>query len=323
MTVHLRKDRVTGLVVIIIAVLLMFIIPNVLFVVTEMEQAAVVQFGKPVREITEPGLYVRIPLIQKIHRFEKRLLAWDGFPDRMPTKDKKNIFVDTWARWRVTDPLLFFQRRRTIQGGQKILDGLIDSAVRDAVGRHDLIELVRSSNRELAYQTDELADDQIARQAKIQVGRKKVEAEILAAVDGAFKEANEGIQVVDVRIKRIGYVESVRRDVYDRMKAERERISKKYESEASEQESIILGDTEAEVAAIEGEALEEAERIRGQADAEAIRLYAETLNQGPEFYSFLRRLEMLVNSVDTRTEIILTTDGELFTLLKEDDNKQQ
>jgi len=291
--------------------------------VTEMEQAAVVQFGKPVRAITEPGLYVRIPFIQKIHRFEKRLLAWDGFPDRMPTKDKKNIYGDTWARWRVTDPMLFFQRRRTIQAGQKILDGLIDSAVRDAVGRHDLIEVVRSSNRELAYQTDELADDQIARQAKIQVGREKLEAEILAAVDGAFKEANEGIQVVDVRIKRIGYVESVRRDVYDRMRAERERISKKYESEASEQESIILGDTQAEVAAIEGDALEEAERIRGQADAEAIRLYAEALEQGLEFYNFLRRLEMLVNSVDTRTEMILTTDGELFSLIKGDENKQQ
>jgi len=322
MTGRLRKDRVLGLLVLVVAVLLAILVPNTLFVVTEMEQAAVVQFGKPVRAITKPGLYVRTPFIQKLHRFEKRLIAWDGFPDRMPTRDKKNIYVDAWARWRITDPMLFFRRRRTVEGGQKMLDDLVDSAVRDAVGRHDLIEVVRSSNRRLQYQSEELAKEHVAEAVRIESGRAEIEREIRLSVDKALEEANEGIEVVDVRIKRIGYVESVRRDVYERMKAERDRIATKFQSEAEEQESIILGDTAIEVAAIEGDALQQSERIRGEADAEAIRLYAGVLEGNPEFYSFLRKLEMLKSSVDRQTEVILTTDGELFSLMKEDTREQ-
>jgi membrane protease subunit HflC len=259
----------------------------------------------------EAGLHFKLPLIQEAHYLEKRLLPWDGAPESMQTKDKKRIDIDVWARWRIIDSMTFFVKVRSEQRGQKILDDLVDSAVRDVVARHNLIDVVRKSNDELVYETEELERTQADPVAGR--GRDDVEDEILRGVD--LKEY--GMELVKVRIKRVNYVASVRETVYERMISERLRIARLYESEALEEQNKILGQTQKQLDLIEGEMEQKSVEIRGQADAQVIQLTAEAYGQSPDFYEFLRRLEVLKKTHDKNTRLILSTESGLFRMLKE------
>ena len=316
------KGTLAAAILVAVIVVGLMLLSGTLFTVSEIESAVVTQFGKPVNVITEPGLNWKKPFIQDIVKLEKRIISWNGFSDRMPTRDKKNIFVATMARWRITDPLRFYTSVRTINGGQKKLDDLVDSYVRDVVGGHNLIDVVRSSNRELIYETEELAEEQKARVEKVTTGRIKMEQEIKELTRAGFKDTF-GIEIIDVKIIGINYVENVRLKVYDRMKAERHRIASLYESEAQEQKDIILGDTYKELAVIEGEASQKSQEIRGRADAEAIRIFGEAIAKAGEFYGFLRTLEAYKNSFDKDTQLILTTDSEFLRFLKFTGSGQQ
>ncbi len=244
------------------------------YTVPEGWQVVITEFGELVRVQPEAGLNFKVPFIQKVHRLEKRLLPWDGDPENMQTLDKKRIFIDVWARWRIVDPEKFFQAVRTEQRGYKILDDLVDSAVRDVVARNNLIEVVRSGNRELLYESDELARDAASSQERITVGRAKMEAEIRAVASAGLKE-EYGMELTDVHIKRVNYIETVRRTVYDRMKSERMRIARLFESEAEEERNRILGLTTKELDGIKGEEQQRSAEIRGDGDAQVIRIAAE------------------------------------------------
>ena len=281
------------------------------FVVEEGQQVIVTQFGKPVSIVQKAGLHFKTPFIQEAYYLEKRLLPWDGSPESMQTKDKKRIDIDVWARWRISDPMTFFVKVRNEDRGQKILDDLVDSAVRDVVARHNLIDVVRKSNDELVYETQELERTQ----ADIVAGngRDDVEQEILSGVD--LEEY--GMQLVRVRIKRVNYVASVRATVYERMISERLKIARLYESEAVEEKNGILGQTQKELDQIEGEMDQKSAEIRGAADAQVIQMTAEAYGQSPEFYEFLRRLEVLKMTLNQDTRLILSTESDLLQMLKQ------
>ena len=300
---------------VVVVVLGAIVLQASVYTVTEGRQAVITQFGEPVQVRTEAGLYFKPPFIQKIHRLEKRLLPWDGDPENMQTLDKKRIFIDVWARWRIVDPMKFFQAVRTENRGYKILDDLVDSAVRDVVARNNLIEVVRSSNRELLYESDELARDAASSQDRITVGRAKMEAEILTVASVGLKE-QYGMELSVVHIKRVNYIESVRTTVYDRMKSERIRIAKLFESEAEEEKNRILGLTTKELDGIKGEQEQRAAEIRGRAKAEVIRIAAEAYAESPEFYAFLRHLETYKKTLRPGTRLVLSTDNELLRHLR-------
>jgi membrane protease subunit HflC len=263
-----------------------------------------------VESLREAGLHFKSPFIQDVHILEKRLLPWDGAPESMQTKDKKRIDIDVWARWRIIEPMTFFEKVTTEQRGQMILDDLVDSAVRDVVAQHNLIDVVRNSNNPLEY---EIEDTDRSTVDRVKHGRDVVEEKIAAKVD--LKEY--GMELVRVRIKRVNYVESVRQTVYERMISERLRIARLYDSEAKEEENRILGETKKELDQIEGEMQKKSVEIRGKADAEVIRLTAEAYGQSLEFYEFLRRLEVLKTTLGRDTRLILSTKSDLFQLLKE------
>jgi len=286
-----------------------------LYVVQEGHQAVITQFGKPVNVVRDPGLNFKTPFIQTVNRLEKRLLPWDGDPENMQTRDKKRIFIDVWARWRIVDPMKFFQAVRTEQRGYKILDDLVDSAVRDVVARYNLIEVVRSSNRELQYETEELAEDAAAGREMITTGRAKMEAEILEVASAALTE-RYGMELTVVHVKRINYIESVRRQVYLRMQSERLRIAQLFESEAKEEQNRILGRMRKELDVIQGEMQQKSAEIRGQADAEVIKIAAAGYSKSPEFYEFLRSLEAYRKTLGPGTRLILSSDNKFLTQLR-------
>ena len=308
------KHPVRHILLLVILIAAIAVLANGLFTVHEGEQAVVTQFRRPVRVVKETGLHLKTPFIQKVERFQKRLIAWDGYPESIPTRDKKNVFVDVWARWRISDPKVFLQVAQTERGGQKILDDLVDSAVRDVVAGYVLIEVVRSSTRELEYSSIELQEEQRGQAEAVTVGREKINR--LIRESASRNLVNTGMELVDVEIKRINYVESVRKSVYERMRSERQRIAQLYISEAKEQEQRIQGETQRELAQIRGEAQGKAARIRGEADAEVIGMYAEALSRSPEFYSFIRRLDVYREALDNNTTLILTTDSDLLRTLK-------
>ena len=306
---------IVALVLVIVIVAAMVLIPASMYTVSEGWQAVITQFGDPVRVRTEAGLYFKPPFIQNVHRLEKRLLPWDGDPENMQTLDKKRIFIDVWARWRIVDPMKFFQAVRTETRGYKILDDLVDSAVRDVVARNNLIEVVRSSNRELLYESAELARDAASSQDRIAVGRATMEAEILSVASVGLKE-QYGMELSVVHIKRVNYIESVRTTVYDRMKSERIRIAKLFESEAEEEKNRILGLTTKELDGIKGEQQQRSAEIRGRAKAEVTRIAAEAYGKSPEFYGFLRHLETYKKMLVAGTRLVLSTDNELLRYLR-------
>ena len=305
------KSKIAASVVVVLGIAAIVLYSSV-YVVEEGKQAIVTQFGKPVVAVKEAGLHYKSPFIQEVHYLEKRLLPWDGDPESMQTKDKKRIDIDVWARWKIEDPMLFFEAVRTEQSGQGKLDGRVNSAVRTVVARHKLIDVVRRSNEELEYESEELRDGRTVEEVEGR-GRDDVEDEILDDVD--LKEF--GMKLTMVRIKRVNYVASVRKTVYERMISERLRIARLYDSEAREQENRILGETQKELDQIEGEMERESAEIRGNADARVIKMTAVAYGKSPEFYEFLRRLEVFKKTLGRETRLILSTESDLFRLLKE------
>lgn len=286
------------------------------YTVSPTEQVVLTQFGEPKATVTEPGLHFRTPFVQEVNRLEKRLLPWDGDPENMPTKDKKRIFIDVWARWRIVEPMTFFKRVRTVSRAISILDDLIDSAVRDVVANNNLIECVRTTNDPLQYETEEFQVDQARHQEHVSLGRQQLEARMLTQVNAADLPASYGIEVADVHIKRVNYVKNVRDRVYERMISERTRIAKLFESEAEEERNRILGSTRKELDEIEGDMEQRSAEIRGEADAAVIKIYAEAIGQDLEFFEFLRLLEAYDKTLRSPARLILSTDNEFLKLLR-------
>ena len=284
------------------------------YTVSETEQVIITQFGEPVGDpVVSPGLHFKIPFIQRSNFFEKRFLEWDGNPNQVPTRDKRFIWVDTYARWRIVDPLLFFQRLRDERGAQSRLDDILDGETRNAVARHDLIELVRSSNRDPADVLIE-SEEEEAILEQIERGRLEVTRTILDTAAG--RTADLGIELLDFRFKRINYVEEVQQDVFARMIAERQRIAEEFRSEGQGESARIHGERERELAQIQSEAYRRAEELRGEADANATRIYADAYNRDEDFYAFTKSLETYEATMDPETLFILGTDSELLRFLE-------
>ena len=286
------------------------------FVVDETEQVVITQFGKPVGgAIKDAGIHFKIPFIQIANFFPKNLLEWDGEPGQMPTLDKTYIWVDTFARWKITDPLKFFETVNNEMTAQKKLDDIIDPATWNFITSHHLIEAVRNTDRKMDIKEvgfDETYKEKVLK--PIEMGREKIAQGILEQAQP--KMAGFGIELVDVRIKRINYVEEVRREVYNRMIAERKQIAEKFRSEGRGESSKIAGDKEKELKKITSEAYRTAQEIKGKADAEATKIYAEAYNKDPEFYSFINTLDIYKNSLDKETWLMLSTKSDFFKYLK-------
>ena len=295
--------------------LVLLVLLNSFYIVYEYDQVIITQFGEPIGDaITKPGLHMKVPFIQKANRFEKRWLEWDGDANEIPTKDKKYIWVDTYARWRINDPLVYFQRLRDERGAQSRIDDIIDGETRNAIASYDLIEIVRSSNREFEESEETAILDISYVVTEITTGREKIAQIILE--ESSLKAADLGIELRDVRIKRLNYVTEVQRKVFDRMIAERQQIASKYRSEGDGESAKIRGEKERELKRITSEAYKTAQEIQGEADAEATRIYALAYNLDPEFYQFMKTLETYVASLDKETWMLLSTDAEFLKYLK-------
>lgn len=292
-----------------------------MFAVDEAEQAIVVQFGRPVGEpITEPGLHFRVPFVQEVRRFDKRLLSWDGDPNQIPTREEQFISVDTTARWRISDPLKFLQSVQNEAGGRSRLNDILDSVVRDKIASSELVNIVRSKDWKVTREDLERAmpgegDEELLLQ-EVEVGRGEMVRDILQTAQQQMPQY--GIELIDIRIKRLNYVESVQKEVYQRMIAERQRIAEQFRSEGTGRASEIEGETERLLAEIESEAEKEAEIIRGEADARATQIYNEAFGSDEEFYSFFRTLESYSKSLGRGVTLVLSGDSDYFRFLKSD-----
>lgn len=304
--------------IIVVIILFVPIAFSMFYVVNEAEQVVITEFGRPVGEpIVTAGLKIKTPFIQQIHRFEKRVLEWDGSPNQIPTKDKKFIWLDTTARWRIKDALRFYQALGTEVLAQSRLDDIIDSAARDLVTAQLLIEVVRDSNRVLTLDIETLEEDegQLGEPLEeIKEGREQITRMIREKVQETVPQF--GIELVDVQVKRINYVDEVREKIFTRMISERQRISEKYKSEGEGEAAKISGEKQKELERIQSEAYKETEQIKGDADAQAIQIYADAHGKDPEFFAFLHTLETYRKAMNPSTKLILTTDSELYKYLK-------
>lgn len=287
------------------------------FTVSETEQVVITQFGRIVGEpILDPGLKFKLPFIQKAHIFNKNILEWDGEPGQIPTLDKTFIWVDAFARWRIVDPVKFFQTVNNRSNAMSRLNDIIDPAVRNFVTSHKLIDAVRKSNRELDTAEVGLEDLEKKPQSHygITIGREKITQGILEQAQPKVDQF--GIELVDVKIKGINYVEEVRKSVYDRMIAERKQIAEKFRSEGKGEAQKVLGQKDKELQQITSEAYRIAQELKGKADAEATQIYAAAYGLDPEFYSFLQTLEVYSDSLDKSSSVLLSTDSELMKYFK-------
>jgi len=295
---------------------LVVLLASSLYTLDETEQAVLTVFGAPAGEaVTAPGLHLKIPFIQVVNRFDKRWLEFNGDPNQIPTKDKKYLWIETYARWRVSDPLRFYQAVQDERGAQSRLDDIVDGATRNAVASYDVIELVRKSNR--AFQaTEELSGVEASEEvdAEVLTGRAKIADVILqkaAAITPQF-----GVELVDVRFKRINYVESVQSKVFERMISERKRIAEKSRSEGAGRAAEIRGQKERDLLAASSEGYRKAQLLKGAADAKATAIFAQAYERDADFYAFLKSLETLEKTVDSKSVLVLSTESELLKYLK-------
>lgn len=295
------------------------------YTVSETEQIIITQFGKPVREpITEAGLHFKTPFIQEVTRIENRILEWDGRPNEMPTKDKTYIVVDTFGRWRIQDAKQFFLRLRDERSAQSRLDDILGSETRNAIAKHELIEVIRTTkDREPARDSTLLdAPGNIGMLYPITMGRAKIEEEIFEKA--ASKLTDFGIELLDIRFKRINYNESVRRRIFERMISERQQIAERFRSEGAGEAAKILGKKERDILKIESEAYKRVQEVRGAADAKATEIYASAYNQSADsvsFYAFIKTMETYQEMLDGDSTLILTTDSDIFSPLKHIEKK--
>lgn len=314
-----KGKRIGGLVFLGIAA---FVLMSAVYTVNEVQQMIITQFGKPVGDpITTAGLKIKIPFIQEVNPIDKRVLEWDGSPSDMPTKDKLYISVDLFARWRIVDPLQYFLRLRDERSAQSRLDDILGSETRNAVAKHELIEIIRTTKDRVPLRDSLLTGAQ--QEAKmgslvpIHKGRKLVEKEIFDAA--AEKVQVFGIELLDIRFKRINYNQSVRPKIYDRMISERRQIAERFLSEGNGEAARIRGNRVRDLNKIQSEAYREVEEIRGVADAKATEIYARAYNQSPEaveFYEFTRTMQAYQDIIESNSTLILSTDSDLFKFLK-------
>ncbi len=301
--------------IIIIAVIACLLVFTSAYVVDETEQVVVTQFGKVMGETKQaPGLYFKVPFIQQANYFPKNLLHWDGDPGQIPTLDKTYIWVDTFARWKIVDPIKYFQTVGNMISAQGRLDDIIDPAVRNFITSYSLIETVRTTNRELDTFEIGLEDVEKRSVPVIKTGRQQITEGILKQAKPKLEKF--GIELVDVKIKRINYVEQVRRTVYSRMIAERNQIAEKFRSEGQGEARKILGEKERDLKLITSQAYKVAQEIKGKADAESTKIYAKAYGLDPEFYSFIKTLDVYGQALDKDSSLVLSTDSEFFKYLK-------
>jgi membrane protease subunit HflC len=299
-----------------------YIVANSFYTVSEVQQVIITQFGKPVGDpVTSAGLKVKMPFVQDVNPIDKRVLEWDGNPSDMPTKDKLYISVDLFARWRITDPLQYFLRLRDERSAQSRLDDILGSETRNAVAKHELIEIIRTTKERVPLRDTLLtaAERELDMGAlvPIQKGRKLVEEEIFAAA--AEKVKVFGIELLDIRFKRINYNESVRPKIYDRMISERRQIAERFLSEGNGEAARIRGNRVRDLNKIQSEAYKQVEEIRGVADAKATEIYARAYNQSPSaaaFYEFTRTMEAYKSIIAENTTVVFSTDSDIFKFLK-------
>jgi membrane protease subunit HflC len=306
-----------GPIIIVVLLVVAVVVYQAAYIVNETEQVVVTQFGRIIGSpVTSPGLKFKVPFIQNANYFPKNLLSWDGDPGQIPTLDKTFIYVDTFARWKIVDPVKFFQTVNNPFNAIGRLNDIIDPAVRDFITSNRLIEVVRNSNRELNTTEVGREDEQTERRPSlaVNIGRQKITEGILK--ESQPKLAKFGIELVDVKIKRINYVEEVRQSVYNRMIAERKQIAEKFRSEGKGEAQKIRGDKERELKLITSEAYRVAQEKKGKADAESTKIYAEAYGVDPEFYSFVRTLEIYRESLDVKNTLVLSTDSEFLKYFK-------
>jgi membrane protease subunit HflC len=313
-------------------VAILIVLKGTFFELNEGRQAIITQFGKPVgAPITEAGLHTKLPFIQEVRFVDKRILSWDGFPNQIPTKDKKYIKVDTTARWRVVDALKFIQTVRNETGARARLDAILDSATRDVISNHNLVEAVRNSNsiiekieekkasiEKLKAEGKPVIEEGVTGEIeKIRVGRENLSEMI---VKSAEKELTAfGIALIDVQLRRISYERSVEAKVYERMTSERQRIAQKIRSIGQGEKAKIEGRLQRDLREIKSQAYKEAQIIRGSGEAKALKIYAQSLSKDPQFYSFMKTMEVYKDSIQERTKFLMSSDGELFKFFKKAD----
>jgi membrane protease subunit HflC len=299
-------------------VLALLTLDSALYSLSEQEQVIITQFGEPIGQaITDPGLHIKLPYVQEVNVFDKRWLEWNGDPNQVPTRDKKYIWVDTYARWRIANPLLFFQRLRDERGAQSRLDDIIDGETRNVIASHNLIEIVRTSNR--AFERAEEVEDVMEAEAMhgVELGRDKITRMILERASHIVPDY--GIELVDVQIQRVNYIESVQAKVFERMISERKRIADRFRSEGQGKSAEIRGKKERELKVIESEAYRKTQEIMGRGDAEATAIYAEAYNRNRELYEFAKTMETYRTGIDKDSWLVLSTDARLFRYLQSPD----
>jgi len=288
------------------------------YILPEGTQAIITRFGEPVSDaITDAGIHWKTPFIDVVNRFERRLLRWDGDPNQIPTKDKRFIWIDATARWKISNPLMFLQSVGDEARAQALLDDIIDATTRDVITEQPLIEIVRSTNRELTRNlVDEEGtnDSELSRIEKVAQGRQNLTRAILLRSQEHMPRY--GIELVDMRIKRINYINEVRERIYERMIAERRKAAEQFRSEGQGRKAEIEGRTERDLRTITSKAYEQSQEIKGKADAEATTIYAQAYSADPEFYQFVKTLETYDSTIDDKTALILSTDSDYYRLLK-------
>jgi membrane protease subunit HflC len=295
-------------------IVLIIIAMDGFYVLGETNQVIITQFGKPVGQaIKNSGLHFKIPFIQTVHYFEKRILEWDGDPKQIPTLDKKYIWVDTFARWRITDPLKFYQTNRNEIFAHSRLDDIIDGTTRDILSENYLIQVVRSSNRKMSFSSDNTRIDSLDMQ-KFFLGRKAIQDSIAHIVKPALTQY--GMELVDFKIKRVNYVSEVRQKVYERMISERKKIAAKYRSEGQGKAAEIIGKMQRKLDQIESQAYRKSQEIIGKADAKATEIYADAYNRDPDFYTFIKSLETYKKTMDKKSTLIIGTESDYYKYLK-------
>jgi membrane protease subunit HflC len=308
----MKQNTQAFITIAIIAVVAVIIIASSSFYVVDIKsQCVITQFGRPVKIVQQPGLKIKTPFIQKAKFFEKRIIEWDGEPSDILTRDKENIGINTWARWKIVDPLKFYTSLGTEDRGQGVLDEVIGSAVKNIVSSYPLNEMLRNTNRKLEYTTVELEKAETDKNVHISNGRSSLVKEINKMADEGLSD-RYGMELVDVRIKHINYIPAVIPKIFDRMRSERIRIANKYESEGRREEAEILGYMKKELEKIESEGYKIATETRGEADAEAVKIYADAYGKDPDFYSFAKTLETYEKTIDENTRLYLSTDSDYY-----------
>jgi len=306
-----QKAQVYITIGIITVVAIIILASSSFYVVDIKSQCVITQFGRPVKVVQQPGLKIKTPFIQKTQYFEKRIIEWDGEPSDILTRDKENIGINTWARWRIADPLNFYTSLGTESRGQGVLDEVIGSAVKNIVSSYPLNEMLRNTNRKLEYTTVELEKAEMDKKVHISNGRALLVKEIKKMASEGLKD-RYGMELIDVRIKHINYIPAVIPKIFDRMRSERIRIASKYESEGRREEAEILGYMKKELEKIESEGYKIATETKGEADAEVIKIYADSYKKAPEFYSFTKTLKTYEKTIDDNTHLYLSTDSDYY-----------